>query len=92
MSTQSDGDDGAPITDYDIIGSQQRGTAVALRGTDFVISCVPPLTRERDIGPSAVVAMRLYGCALLIVDPPSEGAIPRRRCAVCEPRCRPRMR
>jgi hypothetical protein len=76
-----DGDDGAPLTDYDIIGSQQRGTGLfALRGTDFInFVCVPPLTRERDIGPSAlVVATRL--CrelrALLIVDPPSDWSDP----------------
>jgi phage tail sheath protein FI len=76
IDSNPDGDDGAPLTDYDIIGSQQRGTGLfALRGTDFVnFLCVPPLTRERDLGPSAlVVAMRL--CrelrALLIADPPT---------------------
>jgi len=81
VDSNPDGDDGAPLTDYDIIGSQQRGTGLfALRGTDFVsFLCVPPLTRERDIGPSAlVVAMRL--CrelrALLIIDPPTEWSDP----------------
>ena len=77
IDSNPDGDDGAAITDYDIIGSQQRCTGLfALRGTDFVnFLCIPPPTRERDLGPSAlVVAMRL--CrelrALLIVDPPSD--------------------
>ena len=36
IDSNPDGDDGAPLTDYDIIGSQQRGTGLfALRGTDF---------------------------------------------------------
>ena len=79
IDSNPDGDDGSPITDYDVIGSQQRGTGLfALRGTDFVnFLCIPPLTRERDLGPSVlVVASKL--CrelrALLIVDPPAEWA------------------
>jgi hypothetical protein len=81
VDSNPDGDDGAPLTDYDIIGSQERGTGLfALRGTDFInFLCVPPVTRERDIGPSAlVVATRL--CrelhALLIVDAPSDWTDP----------------
>ena len=81
VDSNPDGDDGAPLTDYDVIGSQQRGTGLfALRGTDFInFVCVPPLTRERDIGPSAlVVATRLCRDlrALLIVDPPSDWSDP----------------
>ena len=81
VDSNPDGDDGEPLTDYDIIGSQQRGTGLfALRGTDFVnFVCVPPLARDRDIGPSAlVVATRLCRDlrALLIVDPPSEWSDP----------------
>jgi uncharacterized protein len=71
-----DGDDGAPLTDYDLIGSASEGTGLfALGGeTRFNLLCIPPLTRERDVGLSALlVAARL--CrerhALLIVDPPA---------------------
>jgi phage tail sheath protein FI len=76
VDSNPDGDDGAPLTDYDVIGSQQRGTGLnALRGMDFLsLVCIPPLERERDIGPSVlVVATRLCRDlrALLIVDPPA---------------------
>jgi uncharacterized protein len=76
VDSNPDGDDGAPLTDYDIIGSQQRGTGLnALRGTDFIsFLCIPPLERERDVGASVlVVATRLCRDlrALLIVDPPA---------------------
>jgi phage tail sheath protein FI len=71
-----DGDDGAPLTDYDVIGAAGTGTGLfALRGvTRFNMLCIPPLTRERDVGLSALlVAARL--CrerhALLVVDPPA---------------------
>ena len=81
VDSNPDGDDGGPLTDYDIIGSQQRATGLfALRGTDFInFLCVPPLDRERDLGPSAlVVATRLCRDlrALLIVDPPAEWGDP----------------
>jgi phage tail sheath protein FI len=71
-----DGDDGGPLTDYDIIGSS--GTAAglfALQGRpQFNMLCIPPLTRERDVGLSTLlVAARL--CrerqALLLLDPPA---------------------
>jgi len=72
-----DGDDGAPITDYDIIGSASEGTGLfALGGqTRFNLLCIPPLARDRDVGLSTLlVAARL--CrerhALLLVDPPSD--------------------
>jgi uncharacterized protein len=71
-----DGDDGAPLTDYDIIGSSANGTGLfALGGvTRFNMLCIPPLARERDVGLSTLlVAARL--CrerhALLLVDPPA---------------------
>jgi hypothetical protein len=76
VDSNPDGDDGAPLTDYDIIGSAERGTGLfALRGLpeiDFV--CVPPLSREHDVGPSVlVVASQLCRDqrAILIVDPPA---------------------
>jgi hypothetical protein len=71
-----DGDDGAPLTDYDLIGSlsgsQRRICARSRSVLQFL--CIPPLSRDRDVGPSALlVAARC--CkerrALLIVDPPS---------------------
>src|SRR5580658_8342445 len=71
-----DGDDGAPLTDYDIIGAAAGATGLfALGGlTRFNLLCIPPLARERDVGLSALlVAARL--CrerhALLLVDPPA---------------------
>jgi phage tail sheath protein FI len=71
-----DGDDGAPLSDYDVIGAAAGGTGLfALRAVArFNMLCIPPLTRERDVGLSALlVGARL--CrerhALLIVDPPA---------------------
>jgi uncharacterized protein len=71
-----DGDDGAPLTDYDVIGAAASGTGLfALGGlTRFNLLYVPPLSRERDVGLSTLlVAARL--CrerhALLLVDPPA---------------------
>jgi uncharacterized protein len=71
-----DGDDGAPLTDYDIIGAAGGGTGLfALGGAaGFNLLCIPPLARDRDVGLSTlVVAARL--CrehhALLVVDPPA---------------------
>ena len=76
VQSNPDGDDGAPPTDYDIIGSATEGTGLnALRTVEaFNFLCIPPLARETDVGLSALmVAARL--CrerrALLVVDPPS---------------------
>jgi len=71
-----DGDDGAPLTDYDIIGSQAAGTGLlALAGAPrFNLLCIPPLAREQDVGMSSLlVAARVCRahCALLVVDPPA---------------------
>ncbi|HLN48499.1 MAG TPA: hypothetical protein VK251_03235, partial [Steroidobacteraceae bacterium] len=71
-----DGDDGAPLSDYDLIGSEIEQTGLfALRGADyFNFLCIPPLSREEDVGPSTLLVAARY-CkerrALLIVDPPS---------------------
>jgi phage tail sheath protein FI len=71
-----DGDDGAPLTDYDVIGSAAScGGLFALDGIPrFNLLCIPPLGREQDVGLSTLlVAARM--CrerqALLIVDPPA---------------------
>ncbi len=71
-----DGDDGAPLTDYDIIGAADSATGLfALQGVArFNMLCIPPLTRERDVGLSTLlVAARLCRDrqALLLVDPPA---------------------
>ena len=71
-----DGDDGAPLTDYDIIGSAASGAGLfALNGVArFNMLCIPPLARDRDVGLSTLlVAARV--CreqhSLLLVDPPA---------------------
>jgi hypothetical protein len=74
-----DGDDGGPITDYDIIGSAQLGTGIfALQAApDINLLCIPPLTRDQDVGLSTLLVAGRF-CrdrrAMLIVDPPSEWA------------------
>jgi hypothetical protein len=76
VNSNTDGDDGAPLCDYDLIGSEIDQTGVfALRGADyFNFLCIPPLAREADVGPSALLVAARY-CkergALLIVDPPA---------------------
>jgi uncharacterized protein len=76
VNSNSDGDDGAPLTDYDLIGSPGDRTGLfALDHSDyFNFLCIPPLSRDRDVGPSALLVGARY-CkdrrALLIVDPPS---------------------
>jgi uncharacterized protein len=76
INSNSDGDDGAPLTDYDLIGSSLDHTGMfALRLADhFNFLCIPPLSRDQDVGPSTLLVAARY-CkerrALLIVDPPS---------------------
>ncbi|HUX74041.1 MAG TPA: hypothetical protein VMV25_09160 [Steroidobacteraceae bacterium] len=76
VHSNADGDDGAPLSDYDLIGSAPENTGMfALAKTDhFDFLCLPPLAHDRDLGATALlVAARI--CrerrALLIVDPPS---------------------
>jgi hypothetical protein len=71
-----DGDDGAPLSDYDVIGARAARTGLfALDGAPrFNLLCIPPLSRDHDVGMSTLlVAARLCRehCALLIVDPPA---------------------
>jgi phage tail sheath protein FI len=76
VGSNPDGNDGGPLTDYDVIGSAQHATGLfalnATRHLDFVH--IPPLSRDDDIGPSSLVVASRY-CrerrALLIVDPPA---------------------
>ncbi|MBV9696322.1 MAG: phage tail sheath family protein, partial [Gammaproteobacteria bacterium] len=76
-----DGDDGAPLTDYDLIGAAgSRSGLFALEGTRFNMLCIPALTRERDVGLSTLLVAARF-CrehqALLMVDPPLSWGTPR---------------
>ena len=76
VNSNCDGDDGAPLSDYDVIGTNDDRTGLfALATADyFNFLCIPPLSRDQDVGPSALLVGARY-CkerrALLIVDPPS---------------------
>ncbi len=76
VDSNPDGDDGAPLTDYDLIGSPARGTGLfALRGVETAhFLYVPPPTRDRDVGPSVLLAASQF-CRerrmMLVVDPPA---------------------
>ena len=76
VDSNPDGDDGAPLTDYDLIGSPDRGTGLfALRGLEALhFLCIPPPARDRDVGPSVLLAASQF-CRerrlMLIVDPPA---------------------
>ena len=76
LDSNPDGDDGEQLTDYDLIGSADRGTGMfALRaGDDVNFLCIPPPARDRDLGPGVLVAATAH-CrelrAMLIVDPPA---------------------
>jgi uncharacterized protein len=81
VACNADGDDGAPLNDYDIIGNEQRRSGLfALQGAGhFSLLCIPPLERERDVGMSVLlIAGRLcrQRHAMLIVDPPRDWTTP----------------
>ena len=71
----ADGDDGGPLSDYDIIGSLPRRTGIFALGPDtqFDLLYIPPLTRDQDLGMSTLLVAGRF-CrerrALQIVDPP----------------------
>ena len=75
VASNPDGDDGGPLSDYDLIGSAARSTGLfALDAVEtFNLLCIPPLTRESDVGASTLLVANRY-CrerrALLFVDPP----------------------
>ncbi|MEZ5459850.1 MAG: hypothetical protein R3E65_11265 [Steroidobacteraceae bacterium] len=77
VSAGTDGDDGAALTDYDLIGSAQHGTGLfALRAAPpFEFLCMPPLTREHDVGLSTLLVAGRF-CrerhAMLVIDPPRD--------------------
>lgn len=74
VSSNPDGDDGRPLSDYDVIGSAARRTGLfALDGlADLAFVYVPPLSRSTEIGASTLLVAAKF-CrehhALLIVDP-----------------------
>jgi uncharacterized protein len=75
INSNPDGNDGAPLTDYDLIGSATEHTGLfalsAAERIDFLN--LPPLTREQDVGSSSLLVASRF-CrerhAMLIVDPP----------------------
>lgn len=74
VSSNPDGHDGKPITDYDIIGSATRRTGLfALTGVENLgFLYLPPLSRTTEVGVSALLVAANF-CrehrALLIIDP-----------------------
>lgn len=75
VSSNPDGDDGRPLSDYDIIGSATRRSGLFALASidDLAFVYVPPLSRTADIGVSTVLVAAKF-CrehhAILIVDPP----------------------
>jgi uncharacterized protein len=75
INSNTDGDDGGPLTDYDVIGSAAEATGLfALRSASFNLLCIPPLTREQDVGLGTLMIAARF-CrdrhAMLVVDPPA---------------------
>jgi hypothetical protein len=76
VSSNPDGSDGLPLTDYDVIGSATRRSGLfALEDVEeLAFIYIPPLTRLTDIGVSALLVAARF-CrqhrAMLIVDPPA---------------------
>ncbi len=72
-----DGNDGEPLTDYDLIGSATQHTGLfalaQVERLDYLY--LPPLTREQDVGLSSLLVASRF-CAerqtMLIVDPPGD--------------------
>ena len=77
VNSNPDGDDGGPLTDYDIIGSAIERTGLFALGDDdpFNFLSIPPLTRDHAVGPSALLVAARF-CrdrrALLLLDPPAD--------------------
>ncbi len=77
VASNPDGDDGAPLTDYDVIGSATARTGLfALDEAEhFNFLCIPPLARDRDVSVATLLVAARF-CrerrALLIVDPPAQ--------------------
>lgn len=81
VAANADGDDGAPLTDYDVIGSATEGTGLFAFGPEhsFGVLYVPALSREVPVGPGLrLVSLRVARAhrALLLADPPAEWSTP----------------
>jgi len=81
VASSPDGDDGGPLSDYDIIGSAADRTGLFAFGDqdEFNFLYLPPRGREATVGASALlVAARLCRArrAILVVDPPVEWTTP----------------
>jgi len=73
--SNADGDDGGPLTDYDVIGSAAAGTGLfALKAAGgFNLLCIPPLTRDQDVGLGTLLIAARFCAeqhAMLVADPP----------------------
>jgi phage tail sheath protein FI len=81
VNSNPDGDDGGPLTDYDLIGSATARTGLfALHEAEgFNFLCLPPLTREQPVGASVLLVAARF-CrerhAMLFVDPRPEWRTP----------------
>jgi phage tail sheath protein FI len=75
VASNPDGDDGDPVTDYDVIGSAAggRGIFALAGGPAFNFLYIPPLSRDTDVGASTLLVASRF-CrdhrALLVIDPP----------------------
>ena len=75
IECNNDGEDGQPLSDYDLIGAEMRrsGLFALAGGPPFNFLCIPPPTADRDLGMSVLVVAARF-CrrhhALLLVDPP----------------------
>ena len=82
VGSNPDGDDGAALSDYDIIGSSIKESGIfALKSAPpFNLLCIPPLTRTQDVGLSSLLVAARF-CrdhhAILIVDPPASWRDPK---------------
>ena len=76
-----EGSDGVELSDYDLIGSRDKGTGIfALQQAEqFDLLYLPPCGKGVDAGPAAILAAELY-CrqrgAMLVVDPAAEWQSP----------------
>jgi len=79
VDANADGGNGSDITDTEISDSSLKASREGMYALDkadlFNLLCIPPLTRDTDVGSSTTLAAAAKYCkdkrAVLIVDPPS---------------------
>ncbi len=77
VEAEDDGADGAPLTDYDLVGSSTQGSGLfALDGLpDIDFLCLPTVHASRGPGPALLLAALRY-CrkrrAMLLLEPPAD--------------------